>query len=152
GGKDSMLALDRAIRQGYQVRRLVTFYDAASGRVRFHGVPVEAMQAQAQALSIPSTLAPTAPETFEEEFLQTMDELRAEGIEAVVFGDIHLADVRAWYSARVHAAGLDHVELLWGEEPTALVHELFDRGYRAILTCIEEGRADPAWLGQYLTP
>ena len=40
GGKDSMLALDRALRQGFQVDFLVTMYDEASERVRFHGVPI----------------------------------------------------------------------------------------------------------------
>jgi diphthamide synthase (EF-2-diphthine--ammonia ligase) len=33
GGKDSMLALDRALRQGFQVDFLVTMYDEASERV-----------------------------------------------------------------------------------------------------------------------
>jgi diphthamide synthase (EF-2-diphthine--ammonia ligase) len=36
--------------------------------------------------------------------------LRASGVRGVVFGDIHLADVRAWYEERVKAAGLEHVE------------------------------------------
>jgi len=152
GGKDSMLALDRAVRQGHRVTRLVTLYDGASERVRFHGVSVELMRAQAEALGIPARLAPTAPETFEAVFLHTLDELRAEGIGAVVFGNIHLADVRAWYEERVRAAGLEHIEPLWGEEPAALVREVLDRGYRAILTCIEEARAAPAWLGKPLTP
>ena len=37
GGKDSVLALDRAIRQGLAVDFLVTMYDEDSQRVRFHG-------------------------------------------------------------------------------------------------------------------
>src|SRR2546427_165209 len=36
GGKDSCLALARARRQGLAVETLVNFYDAATGRVRFH--------------------------------------------------------------------------------------------------------------------
>jgi len=42
GGKDSVLALDRVLRSGLRVERLVTLYDEASERVRFHGVPVAA--------------------------------------------------------------------------------------------------------------
>lgn len=151
GGKDSTLALDRAVRQSYRVERLVTLYDAASARVRFHGVPVGVMRAQAEALGLTATLAPTTPETFEAVFLRTLGELRTEGIAGVIFGDIHLADVRAWYEERVRAAGLEHVEPLWGEAPLALAQETLARGYRAILTCIEEATADPAWLGQPLT-
>lgn len=151
GGKDSTLALDRALRQGYGVRRLVTLYDGPSGRVRFHGVPVAVMRAQAAALDLPITLAPTTPETFAAVFLETLRALRVEGIGGIIFGDIHLADVRAWYEERVTAAGLAHVEPLWGEEPLALVRETLARGYRAIITCVEEARAPRDWLGRELT-
>lgn len=151
GGKDSMLALDRATRRGLRVARLVTLYDGPSGRVRFHGTPVDVMRAQAHALGLPTTLAATTSTTFETVFLETLTALRAQGIGALIFGDIHLADVRAWYEDRVRAAGLDHIEPLWGEDPLALARESVDRGYRAMLTCLEESRTRPEWLGQPLT-
>jgi len=151
GGKDSMLALDRAIRAGYRVSALLTLYDGASDRVRFHGVPMGVMRAQADALGLPARHHPTAPETFERVFLAALGELRAEGIGGLIFGDIHLADVRAWYEGRVRAAGLEHVEPLWGEDPAALAAEVVARGYRAIITCLEDATTDPAWLGRPLT-
>lgn len=151
GGKDSLLALDRALRAGYDVRRLVTLYDGPSGRVRFHGVPVAVLRAQAAALGIEGRLHATTAETFEAVFLRALDELRVEGFGTVVFGNIHLADVRAWYEERVRAAGLAHVEPIWGEEPGRLVREVVARGYRALLTCVEEARADVAWLGRTLS-
>ena len=152
GGKDSMLALDRAIRAGYQAPLLVTLYDGPSERVRFHGVPVDVMRAQAEALGLKTLLRPTTPETFEREFLETLDELRERGIRDVIFGNIHLADVRAWYEERVRAAGLSHVEPLWDEEPRALVEEVMARGYRTLVTCVEEARSDPTWLGATIDP
>src|SRR5690348_11849589 len=63
GGKDSMLALDRAVRGGRRIRRLVTLYDTATERVRFHAVPIAVMQAQAEALGIPMRCYPTTPAT-----------------------------------------------------------------------------------------
>lgn len=152
GGKDSMLALDRATRQGYTNLRLVTLYDGPSGRVRFHGVPVAVMRAQADALGLPMRCVPTTPDTFEAAFLAALDELATEGVRGAIFGNVHLADVRAWYEERVRAAGLRHVEPLWGEPPAALVRESLDRGYRALLTCVDTTRADPAWLGQTISP
>jgi diphthine-ammonia ligase len=146
-----MLALDRATRAGYRVARLVTLYDGASERVRFHGIPIALMQAQADALGIPMVLRPTTPADFERVFLRTLDELRAESVGAAVFGDIHLADVRGWYEQRVRAAGLDHVEPLWSEDTTTLVRETLAKGYRPLITCIEEAKANPAWLGQIIT-
>ena|SRR5215467_2906469 len=151
GGKDSMLALDRVVRLGYRVVRLVTLYDGATKRVRFHGVPVALMQAQADALAIFTRPYPTTTDNFERVLLQALDELRKEAVDAAVFGNIHLADVRGWYEERVHAAGLDHLEPLWGEDPTALVRETLSRGYQPVITCIEEATTDPTWLGQTLT-
>jgi uncharacterized protein (TIGR00290 family) len=152
GGKDSMLALDRAMRAGLRIASLVTLYDAASARVRFHGVPITVMRAQAKALGPPIRLHPTTPATFEPVFLAALAELRAADIGGLIFGDIHLADVREWYDERVRAAGLAHVEPLWGEQPEVLVHEMLERGYTAVITCVEEARTDPAWLGQPLSP
>jgi uncharacterized protein (TIGR00290 family) len=150
GGKDSMLALDRAMRAGAASPTLLTLYDEASERVRFHGVPLAVMRAQAEALGLPARCYPTTPATFEAVFCAALAGLRADGFSGVIFGDIHLADVRAWYEERVRAAGLAHIEPLWDETPGALVREVVARGYRALLTCVEEATADPAWLGRTL--
>lgn len=152
GGKDSMLALDRSLRQGRQIATLVTLFDETSQRVRFHGVPVAAMRAQAGALGLPTALYPTTPATFEQTLLSALTDLRDQGVTALIFGDIHLADVRAWYEDRVRAAGLDHIEPLWGEPPGRLANEVIARGYEAVVTCNEEATADPDWLGQALSP
>lgn len=151
GGKDSTLALDRALRQGLQVEVLVTLYDEASQRVRFHGVPITLIQEQAHALGIPLLAYPTVPETFEAVFFQALRDLRQQGMTTLLFGNIHLTDVRAWYEERTQAAGLLHREPLWGEPPGKLVREFLVRGYAAVLTCIEEAHADPNWLGSPLT-
>jgi diphthine-ammonia ligase len=150
GGKDSMLALDRAIRAGYSIDYLLTLYDQASGRVRFHGVPIEHIQAQADALGIPLLSYPNTPSTFEPIFLQALSDLRKRNISTIIFGNIHLADVRAWYEERTTAAGLIHREPLWGESPGKLVRECISLGYKARLTCIELARARPEWLGALL--
>jgi diphthine-ammonia ligase len=150
GGKDSMLALDRAVHAGAAAPTLLTLYDAASERVRFHGVPLAVMRAQAEALGLSARHYPTTPATFEAVFLAALAALHDDGISGVIFGDIHLADVRAWYEERVRAAGLAHVEPLWGEAPGALVREAVARGHRALITCVEEATAEPAWLGRVI--
>jgi uncharacterized protein (TIGR00290 family) len=151
GGKDSILALDRAVRTGLRVEYLVTLFDEESRRVRFHGVPIALIQAQADALDIALLPYPTRPETFESVFLQSLADLRQRGVTGIIFGNIHLADVRAWYEERTTAAGLSHVEPLWGDAPADLVRECLARGYQATLTCIELARAKPTWLGATLT-
>jgi diphthamide synthase (EF-2-diphthine--ammonia ligase) len=81
---------------------------------------------------------------------QRLAELAGAGYAGVVLGDVHLADVRAWYEERVVAAGLEHVEPLWGEDPLALVQEFVAGGGRAVVTCVDTERLDPAWLGRVI--
>jgi uncharacterized protein (TIGR00290 family) len=150
GGKDSILALDRALKAGLHVEYLLTMYDEASQRVRFHGVPLALIQAQADALGIPLLAYPNAPQNFEAVFLQALRDLRLRSIDTILFGNIHLADVRAWYEHRTTSAGLIHREPLWGEPPAQLVRECIALGYKATLTCIELASTQPAWLGATL--
>ena len=151
GGKDSMLALDRSIRRGWPVRYLLNLYDAASRRVRFHGVRQELIQAQADALGIDLLSYPTQPDDFEQIFLGALDDLRQRGVDAIIFGNIHLADVRAWYEERTTARGLTHLEPIWGEPVDLLAREVVQRGYHTILTSVELARARETWLGQPLS-
>jgi len=59
GGKDSALALDRAVRRGLEVTRLLSFYDSTSRRVRFHATRVEMLEAQAASVGIGLRAIPT---------------------------------------------------------------------------------------------
>jgi uncharacterized protein (TIGR00290 family) len=150
GGKDSALALDRAIKSGIDVDRLLSFYDAATRRVRFHATRVEMLEAQAAAIGIDLRAVPTAWQDMEANLRAQLFSLRAEGFAGVVFGDIHLADVRAWYEERVTAAGLLHIEPLWGEPPRQLLEEFVSSGGRAVVTCVELAKLDESWLGRVI--
>ena len=148
GGKDSALALDRARRAGIDVLRLLTFYDSATHRVRFHATRVEMLRAQAGSIGIELRAIPTTWPEMDAKLRGELSSLRDEGFAGVVFGDIHLADVRAWYEQRVTASGLRHVEPIWGEPPDRLLSEYVASGGRAVITCIDLARLDEAWLGR----
>jgi diphthamide synthase (EF-2-diphthine--ammonia ligase) len=114
GGKDGTLALDRARRQGLDVRWFASIFEGHTGRLRFHGVPHSLVEAQARALGLEPVLKRTHPDSFDVAFDRLITDLRGRGCTGVVFGNIALADVRSWYETRVTAAGLAHLELLWG--------------------------------------
>ena len=152
GGKDSMLALDRAVRQGIDVRYLLNIVHGLTGRVRFHGVRAELIARQAEALRLELVQPFTSPEGFEAAFLGGLGDLLSRGVEGIIFGNIHLADVRAWYEERTTAHGLVHVEPIWGEPPGGLVAEVLARGYRTRVVSVDLGRGDRGWLGRELDP
>jgi len=150
GGKDSALALDRARRAGMEVSRLLTFYDSATKRVRFHATRVEILEAQAAAVGIGLRAIPTTWAEMEANLRLELASLHEEGFTGVVFGDIHLADVRAWYEDRVRATGLEHIEPIWGEPPGLLLAEFISSGGRAVITCVDLAKLDEAWLGRII--
>lgn len=148
GGKDSTLAMHRATEDGVQVTTLFNLYDEASDRVRFHGVRRDLIQAQADALGLDLLQCGTTADTFESIFQAGLAELVGRGICTLVLGNIHLADVRAWYEERTTAAGLTHSEPLWGWRPDLVVEEFVRAGYRARITGVDTSVAPTRWLGQ----
>jgi uncharacterized protein (TIGR00290 family) len=148
GGKDSALALQRATDGGLAVTRLINFFDAATGRVRFHATRAGMIRAQAVAAGIELRAVGTSWPAMEGRLCEELATLRDEGFEGVVLGDIHLAEVRAWYETRIRAVGLEHEEPLWGESPAQLVREFVDAGGRAVITCVDTSRLDASWLGR----
>jgi len=148
GGKDATLALDRARRDGLDVRFLAALYDGQSGRVRFHGVRKQLLVQQARAMGLELLTAPTLPHAYEPIFNDMLARLRARGVTGVIFGNVHLADVRAWYEDRVTAAGLDHVEPLWGQPAVEVAWEVVERGYRAVVTSVHLEHGAVGFLGR----
>ena len=94
-------------------------------------------------------IATTWPEMVDQ-LVDALAKLRREGYVGVVFGDIHLVDVRAWYERHVTAAGLKHIEPLWGESPADLVREFVGSGGRAVITCVDSSQLDRSWLGRII--
>ncbi|MEE8134254.1 MAG: hypothetical protein V3T56_04325 [Gemmatimonadales bacterium] len=148
GGKDSTLALDRARRGGLDVRFLANIYEGSTGRVRFHGVRQGLIATQARALGLEYVAAATSPQSFEDAFLATLRRLKASGVTGIIFGNIHLEDVRAWYEERVTANGLEHIEPLWGAPAVEIAWEVVERGYRPIIVGVDLARPAVAYLGR----
>jgi uncharacterized protein (TIGR00290 family) len=150
GGKDSALALARCRLRGDDVRWLVTIHDDITERVRFHATPIAVIARQAAAAALEHIAVPTSWAAFDATLGATLADLVRRGCTGLIFGDIHLTDVRAWYEQRTRAAGLEHVEPLWGESPSALLREFVDIGGRAVLTCVDSAALDPSWLGRVI--
>jgi diphthine-ammonia ligase len=148
GGKDSMLALDRAVRQGLHVSCLFNIYEGNSQRVRFHGIRAPLVAAQADALGISLMQEHTHPEDYETVLLRVLDRLRDQGISGIIFGNIHLADIRGWYEERTISRGFRHVEPLWGDAPLDLAAEVVERGYTPIVVSVDLARTPVEWLGR----
>jgi len=150
GGKDSTLSYHRARQQGYPVSHLLTVYEGNTDRTRFHGVRRELIEEQADSLGLEPVLESTHPRDFEDAFGAALDRLVEAGVAGVIFGNVHLDDVREWYESRVTAHDLEHVEPLWGDPPRRLLREFLSAGYRTLICSVNLEAGRPEWLGREL--
>jgi diphthamide synthase (EF-2-diphthine--ammonia ligase) len=70
------------------------------------------------------------------------------GIECVAFGDLFLADIRAYREKQLSGTGLEPVFPVWGIPTGTLAREMIAAGLRAKLTCIDSKQIDPAFAGR----
>ena len=153
GGKDSALALHEARAVGMpRVEALLTTVTAPYERISMHGVRTALLEAQARALDLPLRVARIPAACTNAEYEATMraplDAWRAEGGEAVVFGDLFLTDVRAYRERLLAPTGLRADFPLWGRATPALAREFVRLGFRAILVCVDPAQLDPSFCGR----
>ncbi len=150
GGKDSCLALYRAVRQGGRPRRLLTMLEETGERSRSHGLPTTILRAQAASLGIPLETRPTTWDDYEENFLDVIGGLTEQGVQAGVFGDIDLEAHREWTERVCSSAGLRAFSPLWKMARRDVLNELIDAGFRAMIVSLKENALDVSFLGRYL--
>lgn len=148
GGKDSTLALDRAVKMGLNVKYLINIYNCETNRVRFHGFKKEIIKAQADALNLELIQNGSTNENFEQIFIEGLKTLKDKKVDGIIFGDIHLEDVKSFFEERTTRFGFDHVEPLWKNPQKTLITEMVDRGYEATITNLDLTNTNPNWLGQ----
>jgi uncharacterized protein (TIGR00290 family) len=133
GGKDSCLALYRAIKQGYQIKYLLNFTSSETKRCCFHGLDSKLLQIQAESIGIPliQQEMPNDMAGYEENFKSSVNKLKSEGIKGMVFGDIYLDEHKDWVERVCNDIGIIAIEPLWNQSPEDLIREFIDVGFKS---------------------
>jgi uncharacterized protein (TIGR00290 family) len=151
-GKDAAFALE-AVCGTVEVVGLLTTLDAGSGRVPVHGVPYELVRAQARALGLPLHAVglpwPCPGEVYEARIGEAVAGARRDGVERLVFGDLHLRDVRDYREASLTGSGVVPLFPLWGRPTDALAAGMVQRGLRAVVTCVDPAQAPGELAGRW---
>jgi uncharacterized protein (TIGR00290 family) len=159
-GKDSAWAL-HGVRASLDVVGLLTTTStapAASGqssepveRISMHGVRRSLLDAQARALGLSQYVVelpwPCSNDDYQARMQTMVERLVADGIEVVVFGDLFLADVRAYRERMLEGTGLRPVFPLWGRDTSELAREMVAGGVIATLTCVELAKLPREFVG-----
>lgn len=150
GGKDSCLALYRAIRQGGSPRCLFTMFAEDGKRSKSHGLTSDIIEAQANALGIPSRIGTAGWGDYEPVFLSHVKELKEQGLADGVFGDIDLEPHREWVERVCGEHGITPHLPLWKFERRDLLDEFISAGFKAIIVVVDDKRLDKSFLGKQI--
>ncbi len=154
-GKDSAMALYHAQQDPrFDIHTLLTTVNETHQRVSMHGLRVELLERQAEALGLPLHKI-WLPETVTmEEYEQIMhaeiNTLKENGWEHTIFGDIFLEDLRAHREAQLVQVGIQAHFPLWKRNTRELLDELLSLGFKAIIVAIDGSKLDKSFAGRVL--
>lgn len=152
GGKDACLALHRAVAAGGVPQALICLAREDGEATLTHGVPIDLVRAQAERLGLPIDVCPGSWHDYALVWAQALRRRHEAGVEAAVFGDLHIVRHHQWELRVCRGLGLKPVHPLWKESPRALADELFATRTRAVITCLLAERLDKTYLGKEITP
>lgn len=117
-----------------------------------HGVRVELARRQAASIGLPLDLILLSHQSSNEEYDSKMSEYllrrKAEGVGAMIFGDIFLEDLRAWREANLARVGMAGVFPLWKCNTSELIEEFIDLDFGSIVCCVNAAYLDESILGR----
>jgi len=155
GGKDSALALREIIESGgYEISALLTTVTEDYERVSMHGVRQALLRRQAEVLGFPLEEVfisrSDSNEDYDSKIQAVLTGYLASGVSSVVFGDVFLADIRAYREENLAKIGMEAVFPLWKRDTGRLAREFIGAGFRAVITCVDSNALDRRFAGAAL--
>jgi diphthine-ammonia ligase len=152
GGKDSCLACYKAMKSGHQFKYLLNFISNEYKRCCFHGIEADLLSLQADLIGIPLVQKEVGQDmgAYEREFKEAVSELKAKGIQGMVFGDVYLEEHKDWVERVCQDLEIVPIEPLWDHSPFDVVEEFIDLGFKAIVVSCKADIFDKNFIGRYL--
>jgi len=152
-GKDSAWTLHLLRQQSeYEITGLITTINTAFDRVAMHGSRRLLVEAQARAAGLPLIAVPLpwpcSNADYECAMKKVCDQAVADGVTVIAFGDLFLADIRAYREQQLKDTGLEPLFPLWQIPTDALAHEMISGGLRARLVCVDPKSLAPEFAGR----
>lgn len=154
GGKDAAWTLHRLqARDDVEVVGLLTTVTEGFERIAMHGIRRDILLAQAAATGLPLVESRIPQQCdnarYEAAFTAALTQAREQwrGLETIAFGDLFLADVRAWREALCTRLGWRIETPLFGADTATLAREMITGGLRATLCCVDTTQLDAAFSG-----
>ena len=147
GGKDSALSLYRVLKQGYEVKYLVSMIPQREDSWMFHYPNIHLTDLFAKAVEIPLAKAETTgiKETELEDLKNLLSTLDIEGI---VSGATSSQYQKDRIDRICHELNLQSVAPLWQEAPLQLLKEIIELHFEVIIVGVYAYGLNESWLGK----
>jgi len=153
GGKDAAMALE-ALRSDsrWHVAGLLTSVDA-DGKARGQGIAGSILHRQAALLGLPlfeATCRGADNAEYEASLAAALAQVRERcaGLRHIAFGDIFLADIRAYREALLARLGFEGAFPLWACDTLSLARTFVARGHRALVCRVDTTQLDARFCGR----
>ncbi|MCK9150649.1 TIGR00289 family protein [Methanobacterium alcaliphilum] len=150
GGKDSTMAVYRAIQEGNQVVYLFSMISENPHSYMYHVPNIHISELSSQALNIPLIKGSTQGEEEKEldDLKLALQQLKNLGVEAIYSGALFSVYQKSRIDKLCKDLGLESVAPLWHSDPEEYMRELLDLGFEFILTGVAAEGLDESWLGR----
>lgn len=135
GGKDSSLALYQAMQMGEAVA-LIVMLEEQGLKSRSHGMSLDIIHAQANAIGLPIFTASATWQDYESHFIQLLQKAQALGAETLVTGDIDLMAHAEWNQSVCDKSQLSLCMPLWQRPRLDIVQEFIALGFQSIIVTV----------------
>lgn len=135
GGKDSSLALYHAKQTG-DVIGLIVMLEEQGQRSRSHAMPLDIIQAQADAIGLPIFMASSSWDDYESKFIALLQQAKTQGAEVLVTGDLDMPPHGCWHDRVTRQVGLTLAMPLWLRPHCDVVKEFIQLGFRSVIVTV----------------
>ncbi len=151
GGKDSTFTVYKALKEGHQVRYLISFISENSASYMFHYPNIQLTKTQAECMGIPILTKKTKgkKEKELEDIKSVLNKIRDE-IDGVGAGALASRYQYDRIASICKEMGLKPYTPCWMQDQEEHLKEILDAGFEVIITGVAAGGLGKEWLGRKL--
>lgn len=148
GGKDCMFALFRHLHHNpnTEVHALLHMKRKTSA----HGFGEDVIIEQADAMDVPLCIQSVGADGYEAAFKAALEQFKAEGVFAGVFGDIYLEEHKVWVERVCGEVGVQPLFPLWGEGTSDLIKDFVSLGFKTLIVAMRSDLKPDVFLGRVI--
>ena len=150
GGKDSTMAIYKAIEKGYNVEFLVSMISDNPESYMFHVPNIHITELSSEAMGIPLIKAKThgVKEKELDDLKAVLKDLKDKGVEAIFAGALDSKYQKSRIDQLCKDVGLISKAPLWHVDPKEYMEEIINLGFEVIIISVSAEGLDESWLGR----